>query len=121
MSSPTNYNFESIEPAACMLPVNILQNLALLKDAPPGVAESTLALLGRDTVDALVELDAAECSDGTTPRQITIKPRGCELFDFCSDYAPPKSEVRDDPNKWTSENHKEKLSKAIEVLEDRGK
>jgi hypothetical protein len=104
------------QATASTLPVDLQQNLALLKDAPEGVAESTIALFGTEMMKTLAAADVIEMTEHT-PRRITISPLGYSVIDTCVETAPPRVQEPLGPDSWTH-NHRAKLDAAIKTLRE---
>lgn len=66
---------------------DLVRRLALLRDAPPGIAESTIALFPFGTRAILQENDPPliEVSDHDTA-EITITPTGHQIIEACAKY-----------------------------------
>lgn len=101
----------------------LVRQLALLSDAPAGVAESTLALMGFGTRSVLADRNPPliEMSD-STPVRLTITPAGWDAIRACAEAIKGtsgddwSSRRADEEDSWTK-NHRDKLDEAIGTLE----
>jgi hypothetical protein len=108
-------------PAAIISRDDLVPKLALLHGAPPGIAESTIALLGFGTRALLA--DACEPPliemSGERPVEISITSAGTEVIAACAravkagDYAQEERTPGEDS--WAT-NHEEKLAHAIAAI-----
>jgi hypothetical protein len=71
---------------------DLVRELALLSDAPPGIAESTVALLRLGARALLEELDLIELCGERPPLKITITPYGWDVIDKCGRWAEQATE-----------------------------
>ena len=71
---------------------DLVRQLALLSDAPPGIAESTIALLGFGARALLTELDLIEPSGDGPPFKITITPHGWHVIEGCARWVEQATE-----------------------------
>lgn len=71
---------------------NLVRELALLSDAPSGLAESTIALLGLGARTLLQELDLIELCGEAPPFQITITPHGWHVIKGCAHWVAEATE-----------------------------
>jgi hypothetical protein len=101
---------------------DLVRTLALLQDAPPELAASTIALLGFGTRVLLAESDPPliDMTD-ERPVQISITPDGWRVIEACSSYvdaAGERDSASDVPadDSW-SRSHEEKLADAIDVIQ----
>jgi hypothetical protein len=62
----------------------LVRELALLSNAPPGIAESTIALLGLGSRAMLEQLDLIELCGERAPFIIKIKPYGWHVINECA-------------------------------------
>lgn len=62
----------------------LVRELALLSTAPPGIAESTIALLGLGARAMLEQLDVIELGGERPPFVITITPHGWRVIHGCA-------------------------------------
>jgi hypothetical protein len=63
---------------------DLIRQLALLDDAPPGIAESTVALLRFGARAMLEELGLVELCGERPPFKITITPYGWDVIQKCA-------------------------------------
>lgn len=70
----------------------LVRELALLSDAPPGIPESTIALLRLGARTLLEELDLIELCGERPPRQITIVPHGWHVIEECARWVEQATE-----------------------------
>jgi hypothetical protein len=125
---------------------DLVRKLALLHDAPPGIAESTIALLGFGTRALLAEIDPplVEMSEDR-PVQITITPEGWRVIEACAEWvewtgADDWTDRAPDEGSWArnhdeapeegsrdhdeappdegswARNHEEKLARVVDVI-----
>jgi hypothetical protein len=96
---------------------DLVRTLALLDGAPPGIAESTIALLGfgaRATLEAMTP--PLITTDGGTPPLIMLTREGRRVIAACARANPTRSPGATDPGAWTSETHDERLAQALATL-----
>jgi hypothetical protein len=104
---------------------DLVRKLALLHGAPPGIAESTIALLGFGT-RALLAGSSPPLIEMTDDRpvRITITAAGAKVIEACARFVEHADESDwenrvPDEDSW-SVNHEEKLGRVIDVLQDSG-
>jgi hypothetical protein len=71
---------------------DLVRELALLSDAPSGIAESTIALLGLGARALLEELDLIELCGEAPPFKITITPHGWHVIEGCARWVEEATE-----------------------------
>jgi hypothetical protein len=71
---------------------DLVRELALLSDAPPGIPESTIALLRFGARTLLEELDLIELRGERPPFQITITPHGWHVIEGCARWVEQATE-----------------------------
>lgn len=64
----------------------LVRQLALLSGAPPGIAESTIALLRFGARTVFEELEMIELSGARRPYKITITEHGWHVIDECAQW-----------------------------------
>lgn len=104
------------EAIAFTLPEAVQLHLAIIKDAPPGIAESTIALFGREEKVLLQEQGIVEAGD-EKPSPFTITPRGHGVIDICSQIVPPRPELSPEETARIREETDQTVARAIKELE----
>jgi hypothetical protein len=102
---------------------DLVRKLALLHDAPPGIAESTIALLRFGARTLLAESDPPliEMSD-EKPVQITVTPEGRKVIEACARWVQEAGEQDwtarvPDADSW-SNNPDERFRRVLETIEE---
>lgn len=100
---------------------DLIRKLALLHEAPPGIAESTIALLGLGTRAALEASDPPVIHT-TEDGLITITNAGRQIIERCAALVESQGEDGLDsqdqaPDAWSGD-HTARLNRALEILED---